>query len=87
MKHKNVSMIQYTMHKRTSTNKDKFGGKSTPLLARASRQTSMPTLNNTNEALLFSCTLQKHSSTIMESCPLGKHKQGSSNNAYIKGKT
>jgi hypothetical protein len=60
MKHKNVSMIQYIMHKRTSTNKDKSGGKNTPLLARASRQTSMPTLNNTNEALLSSRTLKKH---------------------------
>jgi hypothetical protein len=31
MKHKNVSMIQYTLHKKTSTNKgNEFGGKNIP---------------------------------------------------------
>jgi hypothetical protein len=31
-----------------------------PLPAKASRQTSMPTPNNTSETMLSSCTLKKH---------------------------
>jgi hypothetical protein len=58
-----------------------------PLLVRASRQTSMPTLKNTNEALLSSCTLKKHFIHHMKTHPFGEHKQGSANTTYTKGKT
>ncbi len=58
-----------------------------PLLVRASKQTSMPTPNNTNEALLFSCTLKKHFIHHMKTYPFGEHKQGFGDNAYTKGKT
>ncbi len=57
------------------------------LLVRASRQTSMPTPNNTSKDLLSSCTLKKHFIHHMKTRPFGEHKQGSGDNAYIKGKT
>ncbi len=57
------------------------------LLVRASRQTSMPTPNNTNKGLLSSCTLKKHFIHHMKTRPFGEHKQGSGDNAYIKGKS
>jgi hypothetical protein len=58
-----------------------------PLLVRASRQTSMPTPNNTSATLLFSCTLKKHFIHHKKTHPFGKQKQGSGDNAYTKGKT
>ncbi len=58
-----------------------------PLLARASRQTSMLTPNNTSEALLSSCTWKNISSTRMKTHLLGKLKQGYGDNAYTKERT
>jgi len=61
MKHKSALTIQGTMHKRTSKNKTMDLEEEVFLPpSRASKQTSMSTLNNTSEALLFSCTLKKH---------------------------
>jgi len=57
------------------------------MLVRASRQTSMPTPNNTSKTLLSSSTSKKHFIHRMKTRPFGEHKQGFGDNAYIKGKT